>query len=90
MFRRALLAVYSSMSAVSVLKGETISSTLKQIHRTTPEIHREAFSTQSERRSDVIASSASPIDVVFDLSFVWHQQATFSNNITESYRCRMK
>ena len=36
---------------------------------------------QSEGRSDVIASSASPIDVVFDLSLVSHQQATFPNHI---------
>ena len=43
---------------------------------------------QSEGRSDVIASSASPIDVVFDLSFVWHQQATSSDiEIWNKRRC---
>ena len=46
------------------------------------------FSMQSEGRSDVIASSASPIDVVFDLSFVWHQQATSSDvEIWNKRRC---
>ena len=80
MFRRALLAVNSSMFAVSDLTNATVSGTSNGNKQTSPEIRRE-FSMQSEARSDVIASSASPIDVVFDLSFVWHQQATFSNHI---------
>ena len=46
------------------------------------------LSTQSEGRGDVIASSASAIDVVFDLSFVWHQQATSSDiEIWNKRRC---
>ena len=86
MFRRALLAVNSSMSAVSDLTDATASG--EATSKTSPDIHRRDLFTQSEGRGDVIASSASAIDVVFDLSFVWHQQATSSDiEIWNKRRC---